>query len=336
MVIETLTTALSLKRPSNGEGEAKLAAWIARHIHITMIDGAGNLHVDVRSQPHHRTLFTAHLDTVHNAEGPNTYTIEGHLWKAQGAPLGADCGAGVALMMHMIASGVAGYFLFTRAEESGGVGALHLAEHHPNLLVQFDRAIAFDRAGYHDVITHQGGQRCASEEFALALADQLSNDSLLWCPDSTGVYTDTAEFTDLIPECTNLSVGYFHQHSDREYQDVAFLHQVAEQLVKVDWDGLPVKRDVMQKDWTWPYKSDPFEDAYYSALDEALGGNYAELRAILLDELTFSDDIAYLDERRIPYKTLEKVYALSISEGIKTMLEIAFYTPMAEQVKGVH
>jgi len=34
------------------------------------------------------------------------------------------------------------------------------------------------------------------------------------------VYTDTAEFTDIIPECTNRSVGYAREHTQEESLDL--------------------------------------------------------------------------------------------------------------------
>ena len=62
-------------------------------------------------------------------------------------------------------------------------------------------------------------------------------------PCDTGVYTDTAEFIGLIPECTNISVGYKHQHGDREWQDVEFLWKLAGTCVSIQWDLLPTERD---------------------------------------------------------------------------------------------
>jgi len=41
--------------------------------------------------------------------------------------------------------------------------------------------------------------------------------------DDGGVYTDSAEFVDIIEECTNLSVGYFSEHTTSEKQDIDFL-----------------------------------------------------------------------------------------------------------------
>ena len=61
--------------------------------------------------------------------------------------------------------------------------------------------------------------------------------------DDTGVYTDTAEFKGLIPECTNLSVGYAHQHGPNEEVDIRHLLALAAVAVNVNWETLPTERD---------------------------------------------------------------------------------------------
>jgi hypothetical protein len=40
-----------------------------------------------------------------------------------------------------------------------------------------------------------------------------------------------------------VSVGYFSQHGSSEHQNVAFLRKLAQQLLLIDWDSLPVERD---------------------------------------------------------------------------------------------
>lgn len=249
ILYKTLCRALSLKRPHNGEGAALFTGWLCdntpRHLDLT-IDAAGNVHIDARNGPKNRTLFVAHVDTVHHADGPNKFIKAHGRWFAKDAPLGADDGAGCAMLMHLLHSGVPGYYIFTQGEERGGIGAKHLADEHADLLKQFDRAIAFDRRGIDSVITHQGYGRCCSDEFADALADALNvDDRLMYLPDNTGVYTDTAEFTGIIPECTNISVGYDHEHSDKESLDIYHFMALAERVVQIAWDELPTSRDPM-------------------------------------------------------------------------------------------
>ena len=249
-LMHDLYRALHSRRASGSQSEAKYVAWLVNRLPVTMIDGAGNIHVDMRTGPMHRTMFTSHTDTVHRQGGTNNIRLDATnprsvKWRAdEGAALGADDGAGIALMQHLIAAGVPAYYVFFREEESGGVGSAWLAKNMAPVFKDIDRCISFDRADYSDVITHQGMGRCCSDTFAQALATALTSDdmSTAYLPDDSGVFTDSANFTDLIGECTNLSVGYKHQHGDGEWQDVTYLELMAAALVNVAWDDLPVKR----------------------------------------------------------------------------------------------
>ena len=256
ILYKTLCRALSLKRPHGGNGAMLFSAWLCdrvpSHLDLTL-DDAGNIHIDNRTATHHRTLFIAHVDTVHREDGPNKFIKAHGKWFADGAPLGADDGAGCAMLMHLLHSGVPGYYVFSQGEECGGIGAKHLADHHKDLLKQFDRAIAFDRRGIDSVITHQGWGRCCSDAFADALSDALNQDErLMYLPDDTGVYTDTAEFTDIIPECTNISVGYESEHTQNENLNIHHYIALAERVVNIDWDSLPTDRDpsVVEDKWS--------------------------------------------------------------------------------------
>lgn len=245
-LMEVLHKALTMRRAGGSETEAEFVAWFANQVQPTMIDEAGNLWIDMRHGPQDRLMVTAHTDSVHHKGGVNTVLNDGDVWRAgEGHCLGADDGAGLALMAHMIAAGVPALYAAFRLEETGGVGSRWAAKHMTHYLKDIDHCVSLDRAGTGDVITHQGMGRCCSDEFALALADQLTTDdlSLAFSPDDGGVFTDSANFTDIIPECTNLSVFYFRQHGDEEHLDVVKLQQLADQLVKVDWVSLPTSRD---------------------------------------------------------------------------------------------
>jgi hypothetical protein len=252
----TLARALSIKRPHMaGDSQATkfFTSWLQdalpAHLRddpeLVWLDAVGNLHVDNRIDATNRTLFVAHVDTVHREMGPNKIRKTKSKWYADGAPLGADDGAGCAMLMHLIHNHTPAYYIFTQGEECGGIGAGYLAEHYPALLNQFSRAIAFDRRGIDGVISHQGYGRCCSDGFAQALSDALNagDDNLMYLPDDTGIYTDTAEFIDIIPECTNISVGYDHEHSVNEELDIYHLTNLAKAVLKVQWDLLPTQRD---------------------------------------------------------------------------------------------
>ena len=250
-LMRTLDAALSLARPHGSRQVAELGNWLIRNKpeHMTcQIDAAGNIHIDARTDTHHRTLFIAHLDTVHRSGGPNKIIKTEAKWSAgdKDKCLGADDGAGVAMLMHLLWNSVPGYYIFSQGEECGGIGARFLADHFDSTLLEHDRAIAFDRRGIDSVITHQSTGRCCSDEFAQALATALNtaaHDELFLSPDDTGIYTDTAEFTTQIPECTNISIGYEGAHSEREWLDIYYIQTLAAAAIKIDWDALPTKRD---------------------------------------------------------------------------------------------
>ena len=114
---DVLATALTRRRDYGSATEAQYVAWLARLLPVSMIDAAGNVHVDTRSTPDHRSMFTSHTDTVHSSGGVNTVRVDGKFWRAsKGAALGADDGAGNAIMAYMIDRGLPGYYVFFRGE----------------------------------------------------------------------------------------------------------------------------------------------------------------------------------------------------------------------------
>ena len=326
---KVLATALSTKRPHGSATNVKFTAWLRDQLPLDLnkaafYDGAGNLHVDNRSDATHKTLFVAHVDTVHRNEGKNKIAKTQTHWRAKGDVLGADDGAGVALLMHMIHANVRGYYIFTQGEERGGVGARYLAEKMPALLGEFDRAIAFDRRGIDSVITHQGWGRCCSDTFGTALADALmdGSDHLMMLNDDTGVYTDTAEFTDIIPECTNISVGYAREHTQEESLDLNHYQHLSVAVLSVDWDGLPVERDPSVVEpvsygtgsWWQEYKThtkyDPANDEpdyrREDAIDAVLDAQYGHYDALanMVAESIWPDDTG-LALRHMNFKALK-------------------------------
>jgi hypothetical protein len=157
--------------------------------------------------------------------------------------LGADDGTGIYIMLEMISAQVPGVYMFHRGEERGGLGSAWMAENETAFLRTFKRAIAFDRKGKTSVITSQLGQSCCSDSFGNALAKALSAmPGTTWNLDPTGSFTDTANYTSLIPECTNISVGYINQHTRNESQDLTFAVDLAKTMSMVNYNALPTVR----------------------------------------------------------------------------------------------
>jgi hypothetical protein len=213
-----------------------------------------------------RTIFASHIDTVSKDYIGVTHEFDGNFIKTDGkTTLGADDKSGVTVMLWLIQNKVPGLYYFFIGEEVGCIGSGNAAQY-GIFKNKFDRIISFDRRGTDSVITYQSSSRCCSDEFANALCDELNNSNMSYSKDTGGVYTDSAEFVDIIPECTNISVGYYKEHTTNEYQDIEHLISLCSAVVKVDWENLPTKRDPKlseHKSYN-SYNSYSYHDDWYS------------------------------------------------------------------------
>lgn len=205
-----------------------------------------------------RTMFTSHFDTACKNSTPVTHVIDKNYIKTDGETiLGADDKAGVTIMLYMIKNNIPGLYYFFIGEEVGCVGSGLAAKYLP-FKGKYDRCISFDRRSTGSVITHQSSTRCCSDEFANQLAKELNKSGfgLKYEKDDSGIYTDSAEFTSEIPECTNLSVGYYKEHTDDESQDIEHLTSLSKACLVVNWESLVTKRDPSKteyKSWGQTY-----------------------------------------------------------------------------------
>jgi hypothetical protein len=251
--IHKLLDMLETCRPGGSvEEEAFIQTYLMPH--DPYVDGYGNHIITVDGpEAYPNILWSCHTDTVHRHGGAQKVEVtSGVAWTSDGSCLGSDDTVGIWLALEMIVAKVPGTYVFHREEESGGGGSLWLAANGSDYIGQFDAAIALDRAGYADVITYQGGQRCCSDEFARSVAALLGG---RFKPCDGGVFTDTANYVDLIGECTNLSVGYFKQHGPMEHTNLSFAANLRDALIAADWTKLVLKRqpgEVEETDrWGW-------------------------------------------------------------------------------------
>lgn len=333
--LDILLRMLTYKRPAKSATEAQ---FILDFITPTGArpDGFGNYWLDVGTNP--TLLFSSHTDTVHHDDGfqalcfdePDMVTakifadtdqfdvdeamkefaLTGKMPKISRAKLtnclGADCTTGIWLMLEMIKAGIEGRYVFHREEECGGNGSDYVAKKEPERLKGIKAAIAFDRKGYTSIITHQMNGRCCSDEFGKSLAKALDMNHKM---DDTGTFTDTANYTDLIGECTNLSVGYFDQHGPKEAQDTNFALVLRDALLCADFSDLVFKREAGEEDpdyygyskkyggWSNDRYQNPksLYDLVYrypeqvAAILEAWGVEFEELDSNICDQLDFDD-----------------------------------------------
>jgi hypothetical protein len=236
--LETIRTMLGYKRPAGSKTERRfIKDWIAPlGVHQ---DTAGNLYKRIGDSP---VMWSCHTDTVHRAGGKQSVRIiDGIAETTDKASncLGADDTAGIWLMREMILAERPGLYVFHREEEIGGHGSSHIALRNPTLLDRSAIAVAFDRRGTSSIITHQWGGRCCSDAFAYSLGNALGMGHR---PDDGGSFTDTANYTDLIGECTNLSVGYYDEHRAHESLDCSYLMELRDRLCELDGRDLIVER----------------------------------------------------------------------------------------------
>lgn len=250
--VTELLAMLTYRRPADSESERE---FIQRFIVPTgaVSDGFGNYWHTIGDAP---ILWSAHTDTVHRKGGIQRVSYgagKAFTDDPDSSCLGADDTTGCWILLQMIRAGIQGIYIFHRSEEIGGLGSDFIRVNHADKLAQYGYAVAFDRKGYSDVLTHQGSARCCSDAFAESLASAINKAStqLDYETDSGGIFTDTANYVDVIPECTNIAVGYFQAHTAKEYQDVDFACLLADAMCAADLSTLVCERDptVIEYDW---------------------------------------------------------------------------------------
>jgi len=286
--LDRLLSILTYRRQHDSEGERDfINTYLKDFKTLTNEDGEvlAYLYENHNRKAKTNILWSAHIDTMHN-KTPELITQEVFI-DAFGTAfvdhtsdcLGADDGAGVFLLLEMIDANVEGTYIFHRGEERGGWGSSQIAELHADYIKQFTHAVAFDRRGTTSIITHQRGDRCASDELGRALIKLFGNGYEL---DTTGIYTDTAEYSHLVPECLNISIGYQSEHTSNETLDTNHVLKMREIILAYDWNrqALPVVR-----------KPEPRRSySYFGAHSRAMN-----------DDLLRYEDIMYMD-----YKSLLK------------------------------
>lgn len=253
---QLLFEMLTYARPHGSRSERQFIARYIDSVKGVRKDAHGNRYIAIGDNP--ETMISCHTDTVHSDGGRQKIEISKtgivslraesskrntHKWDKR--VLGSDDAAGVYAALRMIDAGVPALYVFHRAEEIGGNGSAWIADFNPTFLRGIKRCIALDRRGYYDVITHQMCGRCCSDEFALALGDALN---MKHEPCQFGSFTDSANYTRIIPECTNVSVGYFLEHTEKESLDTTYLEELINALIRVDFDSLPTVRE------TWEFE----------------------------------------------------------------------------------
>lgn len=245
--MNTLSEMLTYRRPHGSIGELQfIEHYIAPVSHAIRNDeGEAMMFIAHVRRPDGKpvtTAFCAHTDSVHNRSRLEARQIpqydpvmQHYLTPAptKDIPrqdcLGADDAAGCWLLLEMMEAKVPGQYCFFRGEERGGIGSSWIAENRAVLFNDITHAIQFDRKGTKSIITKMMVGRTSSDAFAWDIAERLGMGHE---PDPTGSFTDTANLCRIVPECTNISVGYENEHSDREWLDAGYLYKLRDACIK--------------------------------------------------------------------------------------------------------
>lgn len=229
---------LRFKRPMGSRTEHNFRKYFLLNLPDMWEDNWGNLHCVIANKQGEwpQVIWSSHTDTVHDEDGYQKIQYkQGVVSLAPGETsncLGADCTVGVWIMREMILAGIPGHYIFHWGEERGCKGSGDVVKHNPEYFKHAKAVIAFDRKGNGSVITHQKSLRTCSDIFADSLAAMLPRE---YKKDDTGVYTDSAEYAELVSECTNLSVGFKREHHENESLDLSVPVKLLTSILK-NWD----------------------------------------------------------------------------------------------------
>ena len=263
--VNTLCSMMTYKRKAGSLSERKFIQKYIKPLPGANQDDYGNWIVRVGDSA---VMYSCHTDSVHREDGKQQLKLTANMLTLAAARhqcLGADDAAGVWIMREMVLAKKPGLYVFHRDEESGGKGSTYIAESAQDTVKGIKAAIAFDRRGKSDVITHQAGGRCSSDAFADSLATQLGGS---YRKSSGGIFTDTANYTDLIGECTNISVGYDHEHTALECLDVEHIQKVRHAMLNLDESKLVFSRKPGEVDESYRQ----YSSYGYAGYDDSYGG----------------------------------------------------------------
>jgi len=291
--MHSIIEMLRYKRP---EGTQTQREFCERFLEPTFgkPDIHGNYILQIGDKPN--LCFAAHHDTVHNSEGMQQLIVMNDVVSVADSKvsncLGADCTTGIYILMAMIEHGIEGVYVVHAAEEIGCKGSGAIVFDDAEWIHQLDAVISFDRYGDKSIITHQMGYRTCSDEFAKSFSEALGLPQLK--ADDGGSYTDSNEYAGIVSECTNISVGYYNQHTKNETQDLEYLDLLVTALLSADWSKLVFVRDPDVVDPLYTYNR---RGSYFGTYDSYYGREPMSEKDGLLDVVcNYPEEVAELLE----------------------------------------
>ena len=189
------------------------------------VDAYGNLLAQKCYGPGPVVLLSAHLDTVEASPPRREIIQEGHILRSSAGILGADDRAGIAVILELLDFLPRSRFkgtvkvAFTVEEEIGCLGSREID---PDFLGDVIGAIVVDRRGNRDIVTSCAGRgRFCPDQYGRIFKEA---GLLAGMPDwemTPGGMSDAYVFALMGIPSVNLSVGYHHPHTKREYLDLS-------------------------------------------------------------------------------------------------------------------
>lgn len=178
-------------------------------------------------------LLVAHMDTVHReiATVDSIAVYKGRV-TAPFTGLGADDRLGIFGILEMMERGHRPHVLFTDKEEVGGKGAKEFAKYckaNKESLPQINFMVELDRMNKNDAAMYS----CTNQKFI----KHLSNYGY---QRAHGTYTDICDIMPVLDRAgTNISVGYYRQHTKDEYFVISEYYTNMDRLERILLDVLP-------------------------------------------------------------------------------------------------
>lgn len=257
------------------KSETDFEEYLMNSIPNLVKDQIGNYHKIIGTPT---TMFTCHLDNYCKEKVKVNHVITDNIIATdEESILGADNKAGVITLLYLIENNVPGHYCFFVGEEpilSGGCwGSSLFAQYYSSQIVGIKRAVAFDRKQKGSIITRQMAQPCCSNEFAEALKLAFIEQGVPMELDTTGYYTDTSSFMELVSECTNVSIGVWGEHTKKEYVDIEYVEVVAKAAAKINWESLPSIREpkwIIEENYTEANSEGTPEEAIFCIINSNL------------------------------------------------------------------
>lgn len=233
---ECLTMLHEMLRYARPAGSKVEESFITRYIDTlpgVTRDGYGNRIVQVSND--NTILFACHTDTVHTrSQMQRVDKSRKHVFRLldESACLGGDDTVGCWLLVNMILANVPGVYVFHRDEERGCHGSQYIVRHRDEYpwLASITSVISMDYPETYQLVTHQMGERCASDQYASRLARRFTPPLEL---NRDGIKTDSYIYRSIVPQCLNVSVGYENPHTPEETVSGAYCLWLLDQCKRV-------------------------------------------------------------------------------------------------------